>query len=96
MLICYLLKPAPGFTTQHDFDAISHLPVQMKQDFSMWLCFAEPEPLGFPLRGDAMHLLQAFVFKLHRYTMPVNGVPGKTILTQLIMLVVTMKELFSL
>lgn len=91
-------EAAPGFATQRDFDAISHLPVQRKQDFSMWLCFAEPktEPVGLPLRGDAVHLLQVFIFKLHRYTMPVNGVPGKTILTQLIMQVVTMKELFSL
>lgn len=72
--------------------------MQRKQYFSMPICFTEPEPglVGLPLRGNAMHRLQIFIFQLHRYTMPVNGIPGKTVLTQLIIPVVTKKELFSL
>jgi len=52
--------------------------------------------VGLPLEGDAMHLFEAFIFKLHRCTIPVSGIPQKIILSQLIILVVTMKELFSL
>lgn len=52
--------------------------------------------MRLPLEGGAMHPLEVFVFKTCRCTIAVNRIPGKTILLQLIILVVTMKELFSL
>lgn len=52
--------------------------------------------MGLPLEGDAMHPLEIFIFKTYRCTIAVNGIPGKIILLQLIILVVTMKELLSL